>query len=305
MNRRFVDIVSTFGLYLCLFLVIDLYGHGFGKYTLVKLAKKGYQSIECICKNAGRKKSRIEVLSYDLFFNMYVNRTVKSAGMSVANCYFEMGFDPIKSFADIMCTPDQEFYVPSLQSWLPVYQLKEGDDLLTKDNGLKQVTYLRFIKKPLEVFTIEVESEHNFFVGSYSVLTHNIILPISVFASLSVPFGSAAGASLGSFLGPITAVGGLICGGICGVMVNILRNDKMPSYRLASYNTDYIENYSNLFSHNENDSAQAPGAPSEEDGYEAPKNYDGRRVKNPNGSGTGWVDRRGNVWVPTGPKGHG
>lgn len=51
----------------------------------------------------------------------------------------------------------------------------------------------------------------------------------------------------------------------------------------------------------------APGKPTEADGFKAPKkpprNADGSgRVKNPNGSGKGWVDADGNVWRPTGGK---
>jgi hypothetical protein len=51
--------------------------------------------------------------------------------------------------------------------------------------------------------------------------------------------------------------------------------------------------------------AQAPGKPTREDGYTPPKNWDGKKVKNPNGHGAGWPDHKGNVWVPSGPKGHG
>lgn len=52
---------------------------------------------------------------------------------------------------------------------------------------------------------------------------------------------------------------------------------------------------------NEGDGAQAPGVPTEEDGYECPKNWDGKKVRSPNGKGYGWPDKKGNVWVPTGP----
>ena len=47
--------------------------------------------------------------------------------------------------------------------------------------------------------------------------------------------------------------------------------------------------------------AKAPGQPGPEDGYKAPKG--GPRIgKAPNGQ-RGWVDDKGNVWVPTGPAG--
>ena len=58
-------------------------------------------------------------------------------------------------------------------------------------------------------------------------------------------------------------------------------------------------------SESEKSDAQAPGKPTKDDGFEAPKNWDGKKVKNPNGPGYGWPDKRGNVWVPTGPNGHG
>ena len=51
--------------------------------------------------------------------------------------------------------------------------------------------------------------------------------------------------------------------------------------------------------------AQVPGMPTEEDGYFPPKNWDDKKVKNPNGPGMGWPDKNGHVWVPTGPHGHG
>lgn len=47
--------------------------------------------------------------------------------------------------------------------------------------------------------------------------------------------------------------------------------------------------------------ADAPGQPKEEDGYTAPKKWDGKKVRSPNGRGYGWPDKNGNVWVPTGP----
>ncbi|WP_414833990.1 polymorphic toxin type 37 domain-containing protein [Afifella sp. YEN Y35] len=47
--------------------------------------------------------------------------------------------------------------------------------------------------------------------------------------------------------------------------------------------------------------ADAPGKPTEEDGFKPPKNWNGQKVKSPNGRGYGWPDKSGNVWVPTGP----
>jgi RHS repeat-associated protein len=52
---------------------------------------------------------------------------------------------------------------------------------------------------------------------------------------------------------------------------------------------------------NESADAQAPGCPTESDGFIPKKNWDGKKVKNPNGPGYGYPDKKGNVWVPTGP----
>ena len=52
-----------------------------------------------------------------------------------------------------------------------------------------------------------------------------------------------------------------------------------------------------------NTNAQAPGCPAENDGFIPKKNWDGKKVKNPNGPGYGWPDKNGHVWVPTGPGG--
>ena len=49
--------------------------------------------------------------------------------------------------------------------------------------------------------------------------------------------------------------------------------------------------------------ADAPGQPTAADGYEPPKKWDGKKVKNPNKNGAGWPDKKGDVWVPTGPGG--
>jgi hypothetical protein len=56
-----------------------------------------------------------------------------------------------------------------------------------------------------------------------------------------------------------------------------------------------------------NDAAKAPGKPTADDGYVPAKNWDGEKVRNPNGAGAGYPDENGHVWVPTGegPLAHG
>ena len=43
--------------------------------------------------------------------------------------------------------------------------------------------------------------------------------------------------------------------------------------------------------------------PPEHPDYTPPKNWDGNKVKNPNGAGSGWPTKSGEVWVPENHKG--
>ena len=45
------------------------------------------------------------------------------------------------------------------------------------------------------------------------------------------------------------------------------------------------------------------GVPPPETGYKPPKKWNGKKVKNPNGPGSGYPDENGKVWVPTDHKG--
>jgi hypothetical protein len=50
---------------------------------------------------------------------------------------------------------------------------------------------------------------------------------------------------------------------------------------------------------------KAPGKPTEKDGFFPPKNWDGEKIRHPKTGQVGWPDEKGNIWVPSGPKGHG
>lgn len=52
------------------------------------------------------------------------------------------------------------------------------------------------------------------------------------------------------------------------------------------------------------DDAQAPGMPTEKDGFYPHKKWDGKKIKNPTGGGFGYPDKKGHIWIPTGPKAH-
>jgi RHS repeat-associated protein len=61
---------------------------------------------------------------------------------------------------------------------------------------------------------------------------------------------------------------------------------------------DYHGAYADLSVYLAKTADQALGKPTEKDGYIPPKKWNGEKVKNPNGSGSGYPDRKGNVWIP-------
>ncbi len=296
---------NQFLMLLLLVLIGQLSGHGLGSTTSVK-RKNIRQPIEQLFENLSKEK--LKVSSYDFNAHRVVTSCAKSTGESTSNCYFQISFDD-NPHNDILCTPSQEFYDVHAQHWAPALQLRVGGELLSA-HGKQAITSIRFIKKPLKVYSLEIENTHNFFVGTYAILTHNILIPWVLSAGLGISFGAgaAAGGTAGGCLGPITLVGGAVIGGIIGIAIKMVADDRKASYHLH-FDVDTIENYyktNTLYKENNND-AQAPGKPTENDGFIPKKNWDGKKVRHPKTRQYGWPDKKGNIWVPTGPgsKAHG
>lgn len=224
----------------CVFFWTTLNGHGFGPRTLIQLSNGSQKCIYSICLDSIHKQ--ISVASYDGHNSTSIDKPLKIGKKSKANCHIILGFDD-ECDADIVCTPIQEFYIPGNQSWTSAYMLKIGDALLTKDMTTKIVQHKRFIPNSIKIYMIEVDDSHTFFVGKYGVLTHNIFLPLAASLGFSVPFGSVATGTAGSFFGPIGLVGGVIFGGIVSVAIKALYENHIHSYKTPAYNTTYIENY--------------------------------------------------------------
>lgn len=284
---------------------IDLLkAHGFGAITRVKTDSEYGADIDNIYRY---KRSPVLIESYDPKSCKSVITPMVNAGSSETNCYYSISLDKYK-FPDIVCTPTQEFYVPKAKKWVPAHKLKVGDQLLSRCTRLIKITQIELVNKPIDIYSIEVKSaNHNFFVGGHDhfVLTHNMALPLAITGGLSVAFGetaAAVGAAAGSFFGPITATAGLALGGLVGIAVDWVRDVRedvaRPKYTY-SFDIKFLEDQSIL------KADKAPGKPTEKDGFKPKKNWDGKKIKNPNGPGYGWPDKDGNVWIPTGENGHG
>lgn len=220
---------------------IKLDGHGFTQGTLIRTSEDGWWSIEQVCRLSSSNRNQ-KIASYNPRVNHWVKQRVKSAGESETNCYFRIGFDN-NSYNDIVCTPTQEFYLPSTRQWTPAYKLKPGDTLLRQHDKLIQIAHVEFIKKTITVHTLEIKKTHTFLVGPYSILTHNMVLPIAFSAGLSIPFGSAVMGAIGGFLGPITATAGIGLGAIIGLAVKAVYEDQIPTYKIPMYDITLIEKH--------------------------------------------------------------
>lgn len=245
----------------------------------------------------------------------------------MSNCYFNI-YIKNESTPNIVCTPSQEFFCITTSRWIPAYSLKEKDFLLSEYGEPVEIGLVELIQKPIHVFSIEIADTHTFFVGKKGLLTHNMVLP-AMALSFSIPFGEGAalGAAAGSFFGPLTLVGGFVFGGLLGLIYYASKkNPEIPTYQLTfdpvsikkfrqenTYGNTWVDVPNELFKESKINlpspasGAQAPGMPSEKDGYLPPKKWDGKKIKHPQSGKVGWPDRNGNVWVPTGtgPLAHG
>ena len=214
-------------LFICF--IFEISGHGFGARTSVQ-QENICKSIESLFQNLRQKK--LWVSSYDFNSNTVITAQVKAVGESISNCYVQISFDDNPN-NDILCTPSQEFYVAHLQQWIAAFQQHVGDELLSA-HGMHPIKSIDFIKKPLKVYALEIEKTHNFFVVPYGILTHNMPLPLAFTVGLGVSFGTGAiaGGTAGGCFGPITLIGGVALGGIIGIAIKMVSDDRKSNYRL-------------------------------------------------------------------------
>ena len=227
-----------------IFLHCIAFGHGFAPDTQVLLSNGSLYPIHSICLHA--LHNAVSVVSYDIDASSNANQQVKSGRRSKANCYIRLGFDAgFNDVAqnDVVCTPMQEFYLPVMHCWVPAYMLKKGDALLTKNMTTKSITYIQFVPKSLKIYTLEIEKSHTFFVGKYSVLTHNMILPIAASLGFTVPFGSVATGTAGSFFGPIGMIGGIVFGGVVSIAIKTFYESRILRYKTPVYNIASIKTH--------------------------------------------------------------
>lgn len=217
----------------------QLNGHGFDKFTLVK-APGEYKSIGFIHDDFFKDDQY--VLSYDFDLEKCTTARVKRVVWGKANCYFRIKFD---YHSAIMCTPDQEFYVPANEDWVPAYKLQIGDELLSNGQDLKPITYIEFIKEPITIYILEVEEPHNYLVGHHGILTHNAAIPCELFATVVIEFieGALFSATPTAAFGPVTMTAGAVFGGLVALAVSSSAGGGRDPRPLPEFNKQKIDDY--------------------------------------------------------------
>ena len=193
---------------------------------------------------------------------------------------------------EVICADcDQKLLSVVNDDWIAVQKLREHDLLMAAETNYA-LTSIEMKNECIDVYSLSVAEYHNFFVSKADLLAHNLF-PV-ILLGLSCAFGGGfefAGMSLG--------LAGL------GTYLGYQWHKKDKGYHSDIVISAAMDDGLHLKDSEQNNGAQAPGMPTANDGYFPPKKWDGKKVKNPRGTGYGWPDRDGNIWVPSGPNGHG
>lgn len=302
MKHIFMNIGKLF--FITLFYNPLVYSHGFHQDTVIV-----YNDGRCVVSlhhivERIRKNKTLYVTSYDQQRHNYTTKRARAAGFSQVPYYCILTINSDKC-SSIICSPTQHFYRLSDQKWVPVHDLAVKDTLLAHRDGFVTVTDITFVQEALDVYTIHVKDTYTFLIGSHGIVVHNVILPVAAAIGIGIPFSTGCGGGLGAVFGPIGFVGGILLGAGFGILVNTCFKERYVEYGItldAYHSSPFILNNDNKAKNkNKSSEAQAPGKPTENDGFIAKKKWDGKKVKHPKTGQVGWPDEKESVWVATGP----
>lgn len=217
--------------------VTILEGHGFAVDTQICLCdEQNTVYLSDICWRTVRGWKQWCIASYDEKSTTVTHGVVVRGAASVAPSYVRLtyGNEDRKYTEAVICTPLQDFYLYDTKEWIPAYKLEPGTRLQSVV-GFQHVVVLEHIIEPRDVYLIEVQDTHTFFVGRHGLLTHNMSLPWAFSVGMSVPFGAVAGGATGSCFGPVTMLAGAAAGFAIGLGIKIACGDSIPTYEMAAY----------------------------------------------------------------------
>ena len=185
---------------------------------------------------------------------------------------------------------DHKFYCPLLkEQWIEAHNLQERHFLLKGLTEVVRITTVTPLQKEAEVYYLTLAENHNFFVSEQEILVHNFAIPL---------IGAAIAWLVENF---VFTVGVSILGIGAGVVLSQADNKDQQKSQYDVYLQYENERGFLQKEENKNDDAQAPGMPTENDGYTPSKNWDGEKKRHSKTGQYGWPDKDGKIWVPTGP----
>lgn len=281
--------------------------HGFAGHTVIGLKQnQEVVHIKDISSWFLRGKTT-DVCTYKEKTKKWKVKSVQAVAHCQAEAFYELSFVSVgeKELETIQCSPLQLFYRAVDQAWVAAHELSVGDWLLCQNNNVVQLQAKQYVQDPILLYIIEVKKYHTFIVGRHKILTHNMFIPLATTIGMAIPFDIVFSAgSFGAIFGPVSFCCSVAIAGVAAAITYQATKKKCTHFSLIgdASGWDLRTEYNNAKGLSD---AQAPGKPTEKDGFIPKKNWDGEKVPNPNGPGCGWPDRAGNVWVPSGPKGHG
>lgn len=243
----------------------------------------------------------------------------------------------------IRVAPNHQFYIPSTEAWVSAQDFVEYPTLQNLVGAAIQKA--EKVAEPLEVIRIAVGKNHNFYITDHDILVHNYI-PV-VFELGALWGGAEAATITYAILAPTAiAIGQYLITHVFHKAAHTNTNtNKQPALHCfdeawekaasnpkqeASFGQQSTKPNSLVFEPantrindqhltkntsadkdeakgSKETNAQAPGKPTEKDGFIPPKKWDGEKVRHPKTGQYGYPDKNGKVWVPTGvgPRAHG
>jgi hypothetical protein len=225
-------------------------GHGFSGNTYVKVPPGHWESIEQLVEHSETQS----VMSYHYKNQQHHSHKILARARSTTNCYYTINLDN-SPFADITCSPLQQFYLPEKNCWSPAHALEVGDVLLTEREGNLPIVRITFVEQQLDLYALKIECPHTFFVGRHSVLTHNMNLPVASLCwelPLTISTISTVG---GLFTGFAAAASGVTVSAIAASLIySAVMDYKAKRYHKVEIPKDTVA----LFAQKQNNTPKAP-----------------------------------------------
>lgn len=288
---------------------------GFFLGTLIKTAN-GHVPIEQLQQSD-------EVVCYDVDTNSCTSKPVVHVIKRHVQSYVQIFIGEDCIFA----APDQKFYMSYEKAWIEAQYLTSSCVLLCNCSDNITIDSICKIDQEQDVYDLVIADHHNFCVSKYNLHVHNLeFVVVEGIAEVIPVIGQILWWSLNAYIfydmfldekgegfgdGPYETVNAV--GHALGLKDDIYNTDddelgsakimtiaQAEEYRKAQEEEERLRmsgGWWSLFS--------IPGKPSDGDGYYAPKKWDGGKVRAPKSGKYGWPDKKGSVWVPSGPQGHG